>query len=178
MVEMTYLRRPEHRILEDRTSLKALVDLMPPLERKEFESYAALELESAFEGRRFIVFDLEGGAPTKIDTLTFGDFTIPKGRAPNCPATFQAAAGGAQDMTLSVIPIKLPDREVFLSIPQKFEFRWGGREFNGKVSFQPHFAVLIKTRHKHHHKLDGFTYCLSQKRFMQEYPLHAQEARM
>ena len=150
---------------------------MPPLECKEFESYAALELESAFEGRRFIVFDLDSGAPTNLQTLTLEAFSIPRGQAPSCPSIFQAA-GGAQRPLLSVVPVRLPHREVFMSIPQKFEFRWGGREFNGKVSFQPHFAVLIKTRHKHHHKLDGFTYCLSQKRFKQEYPLHSQEARM
>lgn len=164
----------DYKILEDRTSLNALTEMMPPPERDEYKAYAALELESSFHGRRMVVFDLERGEPTKIETFVVGDFWVTPDGPPSCSIRLRHG----QSAVISTVPSRFADRELFLSIPQRFEFRWGGREINGQVSFQAHFALLFKTRHKHHHALDGFTYCLSQKRFTQDYPKFIEEARV
>jgi hypothetical protein len=162
--------------LTDREALRELVQRMPPRERQEYDDYACLELESAFPGRRMIVFDLKNGEPWNIEDFLFTTFMYPAGGEPCAEYRFQGD-GRFESGRVGMVPSRYANREVFLSIPQKFEFRWGGRRAGDHVSFHPHFGLLIKTRHKLLHRVDGTTYCVSLKRFQSEFPAFADHVR-
>lgn len=163
-------------ILSDREALAALVAGMPPIQRGQYEDYKCLEMESAFPGRRMVVFDLREGRPWNIEDFLVTGFSFPRGGEPTMEYRFQEDGKfhvGRAGMT----PSRFSHREVYLSVPQRFEFRWGGRIIDDQLSFQPHFGLLIKTRHKLLHRVEGATYCVSLKRFQTDFPEFADHVR-
>ena len=81
------------------------------------------------------------------------------------------------DQLITPVPSRVANREVFLSIPQHFEFRWAGQEVGGDLEFRAHYAILIKTRSRDSLAIEGHTYCLTLKRFLEAYPALADEVR-
>lgn len=156
-------------VVPDRSTLLALQAQMPPVQRAQYLEYKCLELESTFPGRRFVVFTLRDGEPYNLEEFLVTAFFYPRGGEPEVEYRFQDD-GQFHHGRIGMVPSRFSHREVFLSIPQKFEFRWGGLTVDGKLSFQPHFGLLIKTRHKLMHRVDGATYCITLKRFQAEFP--------
>lgn len=163
-------------ILSDSASLQALIAEMPPIQQEQYNDYRCLEMESSFPGRRLIVFDLHDDEPRNIEEIYITDFFYTRGASPEAEYRFQHD-GRFKLARIGVVPTRFAHREVFLSIPQRFEFRWGGRTVDGQVSFRPHFGLLIKTRHKLVHRVEGATYCVSLKRFQAEFPRHVDQVR-
>ena len=158
--------------MDDRETLRALVSQLPPALLEEYNSYGSLTLESAFPGRKLVVFRVDGDRPKDVQILTFGDMVM---RASTGPEVTMFAPWLREPLTVGMVPVKVPGREIFLQVPQKFEFRWKGRNTPAGggaagVNFAPHYAVLIKSRSKPHLKTDGHELCVRLNQFREMYP--------
>lgn len=152
--------------LDDPGSFQALIDLMPEPERSEYKSYGALALESAFPGRKMVVYTLMGGRPSGVEILSFGEFTVNWETGPS----FTIMDSRGQTQVLAV-PKRLRPRDVFFHVPQSFTLKYKGRQrTSAGVDFVSHYAVLIKTRSKEMHQVDGHTYCVTLNRFRERFP--------
>jgi hypothetical protein len=152
--------------LDDRESLVALVNSMSRAEKETYQSFGALMLEAAFPNRRMVVYTLRNGRPSDIEILTFGDLEM-------------ARIGGATvhvadtkgEFEIGMVPTRYRSRDLFLHIPQNFTYKWKGkRNSEGKVQFVPHYAVLVKSRSKEIHQVEGHTYCATFNKFRERWP--------
>lgn len=152
--------------LDDPSSLKALVELMPEAEKEAYKDYKCLELESAFPGRKMVIYTLKDGKPSDIETISFGDFRVDWDNGPNFEV--QDSLGRT---VITPIPRRVRPRDVFLQVPQSFLLKYKGRAGGrSAVDFVSHYAVLIKTRSKEAHQVDGHTYCVALNRFRARFP--------
>ena len=152
--------------LDDGQSFKALVDSMPETEREEYRSYGALNLESAFPNRRMVVYTLKGKEPVQIEMLLFGDLEV--SRIPGPVVTVSDKQG---EFSISTVPARYRKRDLFLHVPQHFELKWKGKQNpGGTVQFVPHYAVLVKSRSKEIHQIEGHTYCVTLNKFWERWP--------
>lgn len=156
--------------LEDRESLEALISLMPEDLRRVYNLYTFRGMESAFPGRKFVVFTLNKGKPDNIEVLTFGAMRMSAEGGP----TVEVFSNRRPDpWAFGMIPAKLPGRDVFLHVPQKFEFKWKGkRSARDGVNFAPHYAVLIKSGSNPVSRADDQTYCVRLNQFWEMFPGH------
>lgn len=154
------------RFLDDAASLKALVEQMPSGAQQEYTEFKALNLESGFPNRRMVVYTLDGAEPVNISQLLLGDMEMTRVGGPSIMITDERGT-----VQVGVSPQKWRDRHLFLHIPQNFIFKWKGKDTGAKgVHFVPHYAVLIKTRSKEHHQVDGDTYCVTLNKFTERFP--------
>lgn len=152
--------------LDDPESLQALIALMPAGERDEYLALKALNLEAGFPNRRMIVYTLDGATPTRLSMLLLGDMEMTRIGGPTITVTDEKGLA-----VVSVHPERWRDRDLFLHIPQNFIFKWKGKDTGAKgLQFVPHYAVLIKTRSKEHHQVDGDTYCATLNQFRERFP--------
>lgn len=154
----------ESRFLDDKESLQAIVAGLSERDRAEYESYGALTLESAFQGRKFVCYRLQSGAPKDVLLLTTGEFWV------------QSQLGAFMDVLglpvpeVGTLPVKVPDHDVFIQIPQNFIFKWKGKRTSKGLQFAPHYAVLIKSRSREHLQVDGHSYCVTLNKFRERFP--------
>ena len=152
--------------LDDPSSMKALIELMPEPERQEYKDYKCLELESAFPGRKMVVYTLTGGKPSDITVISFGDFRVDWDNGPNFEVHDSLGL-----TVITSIPRRVRPRDVFLQVPQSFLLKYKGRTGGrSAVDFVSHYAVLIKTRSKEAHQVDGHTYCVALNKFRARFP--------
>ena len=152
--------------LDDAQSLKALIQKMPDDERREYLGYGALSLESCFPSRKMVVYTLQKLQPSDIDVISFGDFRVDWDMGPSCEVQDRLGTS-----TVVCTPRRLRPRELFLHIPQNFQLKYRGRQDSQTVvHFVSHFAVLIKTRSKEMHQVDGHTYLTTLNNFRERFP--------
>lgn len=152
--------------LDDHASLLALVREMPRPEREEYADYGALNMQAAFPNRKMVVYTLRDGRPDGIEILTFGDLEMNRVGGPLVHV--EDLRGG---FSIGPVPSRYRDRELFLHVPQNFVFKWKGKQVSdGKVQFVPHYAVLMKTRSKEIHQIEGHTYCVTFNDFKERFP--------
>jgi hypothetical protein len=153
--------------LDDRESLEILVNQLHPAAREDYRSYTSLSAESCFPGRKMVVYTLKNGKPTDIEILHFGQMWMPEYKGP----MFEVSSDRHKEPTsIGLTPVKLWNREIYLSAPQKFELRWRGKRVRDEVHFAPHYMVLIKSRSKPHLNVNGDTYCVRFNQFMDQFP--------
>lgn len=162
----------EKRYLSDKESMQAIIDGMPAAERKLHEEFKWKAMEPCFPGRRMVVYDIRRGMPVNVDTFGFGELAVGVKETPTARLQFKL-----REHLITPTPSLLPGRKVFLSLPQNFVFRWAGQEINGDLEFRTHYAVLIKTQSRDALEMDGHTYCVTLKRFLERYPQMADEVR-
>jgi hypothetical protein len=152
--------------LDDPASLAALIDSMPREARDQYKSYGALMLEAAFPNRKMVVYTLKGGRPADVEMLTFGDLEMARIGGPQ---VYVADSKG--EFSIGVVPTQYRQRDLFLHVPQNFTFKWKGKQISvGKVQFVPHYAVLVKSRSKELHQVEGHTYCATFNKFRERWP--------
>lgn len=162
----------ERRHLTDKQSMEAIIEGMPQRDRIDFLSMKWLSMEPAFPGRKMVVYTLRDGRPQDIEVISFGEIAVGIKEEPTVRIIYRNT-----DQLLTVTPQRLAKREIFLSIPQNFIFRWAGQEINGGLEFRAQYAVLIKSRSRDALSIEGHTYCLTLKRFLEAYPKLADEVR-
>jgi hypothetical protein len=153
------------RFLDDDDSLAALVGQLTPTERSEYESLRALSLESGFPNRRMVIYTLAEGRPVNLSMLVLGDMEMTRIGGPTIDVRDEHGS-----VFVGVSPIKWRDRNLYIHVPQNFIFKWKGKDTARGVQFVPHYAMLIKTRSKEHHQIDGDTYCTTLNRFKERFP--------
>lgn len=155
------------RFLEDRASLDAIVKCMPDFARAEYLSYGALELLAGFPNRQLVVYTLARGRPTDIELLRLGNMQLVGYSGPTVEV-----AGEQESVLVGVTPVQiLPGRDLFLQVPQRFEFKWKGKvSDSGGVQFAPHYTILTKTRSKEFHQVESHTYCVTLNQFRERFP--------
>lgn len=156
----------EKTFLDDKESLQALINSMPADEQAEYKSYRALGLESAFPGRKMVIYTMKEGKPSDIEVITFGGFNCNWDNGPHVEV-----ADSRGQMQIDAVPRRFRPRDLFLHIPQNFTLKYKGRA-NGKsaVDFVSHYAVLVKTKSKDIHQVDGHTYCVTLNKFRDRFP--------
>lgn len=152
--------------LDDHESLAALIGCMPRQELDDYKTYGALSIEACFPNRRMVVYTLRGNRPTDIEMLQFGDIEI--SRVGGAHVTVRDSQG---EFSIGFVPTRYRARDLFLHIPQNFVFKWKGKQVpGGKIQFVPHYAVLVKTRSKEVHQVEGHTYCSTFNDFRKRWP--------
>ena len=156
----------EARFLDDRASLDAIVAQMGDTERLPYLGYGARSLEAGFPNRRLVVYRLEAGAPVDTDVLMLGYMEMTKFDGP-----IITVADAKGEVVVGLQPVRWRNRDLFLHIPQTFEFKWKGKESGrGKLQFAPHYAILIKTKSRENLQVDGDTYCVTLNKFRERFP--------
>ncbi len=158
--------------MDDRESLDALIQQMPADDLQDYQEFKSLTMDSAFPGRKFVVYDIVGGKPTNVELLTFGAMRMSERVGPSVEVTSSNLTKGV--VAVGMVPVKVPGRQLFLHLPQRFEFKWKARALKSGegVNFAPHYAVLIKTRNRPAMQVDGDTYCVRLNQFRELYPAH------
>jgi hypothetical protein len=152
--------------LDDNQSLKALVEVMPETEKEEYRNFGSLALESVFPNRRMVVYTLRGGEPTDIRMVLFGDLHMDRIKGPTTTITDETG-----DIEVGPVPTRYRNMDLFFHVPQKFEFKWKGKQVaSGGVQFAPHYAILVKTRSREIHQVEGHTYCVTLNKFWERFP--------
>lgn len=152
--------------LDDEQSLQALVELMPAGEREEYNDFGSRSLESVFPNRRMVVYTLRSGQPENIRMVLFGDIHMDRIKGPT--ATIEDESG---EIEIGAVPTRYRNRDLFFHIPQNFVFKWKGKRTpTGSVQFAPHYAVLVKTRSREIHQIEGHTYCVTLNKFWERFP--------
>ncbi len=154
------------RFLDDRESLVAIVNSMPPGHREVYDQYGALVKEAVFPNRKLVVYTLLDGRPQNISMLTVGDISLDRINGP--VATISDEKGSEK---VSVTPTRWRGRDLFLQVPQHFELKWTGKAAGeGVVHFLPSYALLFKTKSKEFHQVEGHTYVVTLNRFRERWP--------
>lgn len=154
------------RFLDDKESLDALIEQMDPREHGEYLAYGALGKEAAFPNRKLIVYTLRSGLPDNVSILNMGYLTVTRDGGP-----VVEISDTEHTQNVSVTPSRWRDRDLFLQIPQHFEFKWTGKDAGDRgVQFVPLYALLIKARSKEFHQVEGHTYCVTLNRFRERFP--------
>lgn len=152
--------------LEDGPSLEALVERLPAPALAEYRSFGALSLESVFPSRRMLVYTLRGQQPERVAQLVFGQFTVDWGNGPAA----EISCEGVKTL-VTTTPTRVAQRDLFLHIPQNFVLKYKGRRNPPVgVDFVSHYAVLIKTRSKEIHQVEGHTCCVTLNKFRERFP--------
>lgn len=162
----------EKRYLTDQESMEELVALMPEQDQRLHADFRYRSMEPCFPGRRLVIYTLRRGEPTDIELVHFGELAVGVKATPTAKYVYR---GGEHLVTPT--PAKVRGQEVFLSLPQNFVFRFAGQEVNGTLEFRAHYAVLIKTRSRDALEVEGHTYCVTLKRFLDRYPHKSEEVR-
>lgn len=154
------------RFLDDRESLVAIVNSMPPGHREVYDQYGALVKEAVFPNRKLVVYTLLDGRPQNISMLTVGDISLDRINGP--VATISDEKGSEK---VSVTPTRWRGLDLFLQVPQHFELKWTGKAAGeGVVHFLPSYALLFKTKSKEFHQVEGHTYVVTLNRFRERWP--------
>ena len=152
--------------LNDKQSLDALVAKLREPFLTEYKAFKNLALESAFPGRKFVVYTMRGGVPTDIEIISTGEFRCDYESG---PSTRLEDSRGYTDIT--TIPRRLSHREVYFHIPQNFTLKYTGRRVDeNRVDFVSHYALLIKTRSSEDYSQEGFQHCVTLNRFRERHP--------
>lgn len=158
--------KPSTKYLEDKDSFNAIIDRMDIQWKATYKEYKAMALESAFPGRKMIVYTLRKGVPTDVMTIVFGSMVVTPEDGPMVDVS-----GGGWSTVLTVSPTKWRDRDLFLHMPQNFIFKWKGKNVgNWAIQFAPHYAVLMKTKSAEHLQIESHTYCTTLNRFRERFP--------
>lgn len=152
--------------MDDPESLKALIEQIQEPEKTEYKSYGALTIEAVFPSRKMVVYALKAGAPSDIEVISFGSFMCDWDSGPH--ASVEIASAKVQ---VGTTPTRLASRDVFMHIPQQFTLKYKGRRSpRSGVEFISHYAVLVKTRSKEIHQVEGHTYCVTLNKFRERFP--------
>lgn len=154
------------RFLDDAQSLKAIIATLPPIARGDYESYQSRTMEVVFPNRYLVVYTVRQARPSAIELWRFGDIVMERLSGPVAEVILP-------DNTLtlvSVTPKKVGQRDVYLHIPQSFEFKWRGKDAPKGIQFVPHYAVLVKTKTREHAQVEGHTYCTTMNKFQERFP--------
>ena len=152
--------------LDDRASFEELLYGMPEDELRVYDSYGALSMEFTFPGRNMVVYTLSKGRPKDIVVITFGELKIDSKYGPRFSITDPDG-----ELPVSAVPERYRNRDLFLQVPQNFTLRYRGvRTPNQGVTFVPHYAVLVKTRSKEIHQIEGHQYCVTIAKFRDRFP--------
>lgn len=152
--------------LDDPASLRALVDLMPADEKERYLDFKCLSLEAAFPGRKMVVYTLKSGRPAGTEIISFGDLRVDWETGPS--ATVEDPRGKTE---LTTVPRRITPWDLYLHIPQTFTLHYKGRRAPDKgVQFVAHYAVLVKTRSKEIHQVEGHQYCVTLNSFRERFP--------
>jgi hypothetical protein len=136
--------------------------------RAEYLAYKSLSVEAGFPERRLVVYDLSPKGPTNIEVLTLKDLTLPPQGGPVIRVKNEQLS---TETPVGVVPTRIGQRDVFLHVPQRFEFKWKGKRVSREgVHFAPHYAVLVKTRNQPRLKVVGHTYCVKLGDFWEMFP--------
>lgn len=152
--------------LDDNESLRAIVDGLPAHLSREYWEMGALSKEALFPNRVMVLYTLRGGKPDAIELLKFGDITVTRIQGP-----VVEVFSNRPPVEISVTPAKWFDRDLFMHVPQHFEFKWTGKRTpEGRVQFAPNYAMLFKTRSREHMQVEGHTYCVTLNKFRERFP--------
>lgn len=162
----------DKRYLSDAETLDALIESMPQADRVLYHTFRWRAMEPCFPGRRMVVYEIRNGQPVNVDSFGFGELAMGVKDTPTAKLSFKL-----RDHLITPVPTKIPGRDVFISLPQNFIFRWAGQEINGDLEFRAHYAILIKTQSRDALEIEGHTYCVTLKRFLERYPRMADEVR-
>lgn len=154
------------RFMDDRESFDLIVEGLDGDVKQEYNSYGWRFLLPAFPGRKLVIYTLVGGTPRNIEVVTIDSIDVDTLGGPTAEV-----AGPSHVGVLTVYPQKFGKRDVFLHIPQKFEFRWKAKYVPSKgIQFGPHYAVMVKTRSKELLQIEGHTYCTTPNDFAERFP--------
>ncbi len=154
--------------LDDKESFEALVDRLPPAEARTYRSLRHLQMESAFPGRKMVLYTLHQGRPSGVTLLTFGTLRLDPSQGPLVQVSMDDNEGSFE---VGTVPVSLLGGRLFLQVPQKFEFRWSGKQTQrNEVHFAPHYAMLFKSRNRPDRAQDGDTCCVRLNIFREMYP--------
>jgi len=141
--------------LTARDHFDALVARMQPEALALHTTLIHARIETAFQGRHFVVYQMVEREPEQIDRIIVNDF--------NCNERYGASSEiisveTNRVLTVGYAPVQLFHYPVFLSIPLHAKIRWsvpGNNLDAGSLAF----PMLVRTRSRLHLRERGVVYC-------------------
>lgn len=142
-----------------------LVTRLEPKVLALYNSTKHVRVETAFRGRQFVIYRMEGRDPKVIDRVTVLDFICNDEQGST--AEIKSETTG-QTLTLGYSPVQVPGHAIFLSLPLHGKIRWSASPSNidsGSLGF----PVVIRTMSRLHLRERGVTYMESGTEFGKEF---------
>lgn len=144
---------------------QTFVDGLPPELRTLYGSMLHVRTETAFTGRRFVVFRNGASGPKVLDVLTVTDFGAD---SRNGQWMVLARRGADETLRVGYAPENLFDFPLFMWLPLHGKLRWSG-DSSGRGSLA--FPVVIRTQSRLHLRERGVVYCETSPVFCKEFDL-------
>lgn len=142
----------------------SLVAKLTPRDLAAYHRTFHVRVETAFAGRYFIVYEMQGDTPVELNRIIVKDFhcTDEEGAS----AQVELASTG-QSMVVGYQPVKAWDYPFFLFLPLHSLLRWGKPPDSDKGSLG--FPILIRTQMRKSLRSQGVIYCETGGRFGKEF---------
>lgn len=136
------MQRPIY--LQQREVFLSLIDrLRDPVKRRLFDSMPHRMANAATPGFSFRIFRWDG--EYEQDTIMFEivSFWVREDGIPACEIKRKDTG---EHLTVDTTPTQLWDREIFMFMPQHFEYSVSGVQRSSGIEYRPRFTVLFQAR--------------------------------
>lgn len=161
--------------LSEAESTADLVGRIKESDRPTFEDFGHTRIEAVFDGRLLVVYKprgLEGNrthkSPEVLTTLKVRSFACTSQGGPEIEIE-DLTTGERQ--TITPIPARAFDYDLFLSVPPALRVRWDvRRDDGGRMVRSLAYAMLIKAKNRSDWYSYGVTYAETPNRFRELFP--------
>lgn len=160
--------------LSEEDNLADLNARIPGDDRDVFQNFGHLRIEPAFDRRIFVVYKPRGLTregqhrdPEILTTLKVVSLSVDSVKGASCRIEDQTT--GAQQ-TLSYIPHRVFDYNVFMAVPPILRLRWDARPWEKGIDRSLAYGLLIKTKNRSDYYSAGNTYVEPPNRFRNLFP--------
>lgn len=128
-------------------------------------------VEAAYTNRKFVVYKMVAGAPSKIATLCVLDFLCDD--EVGCSAQIEWMDSDLDPVTIGYAPTQLWDLPIFVHLPVNQKVRWSAREDNPEDQSLS-FLVVVRTQTRRNLRENGAIYMETYRSYQEEFhPKHA-----
>jgi hypothetical protein len=147
-----------------------LVTRLDPKTLTLYNASKHVRVETAFHGRQFVIYQMDGRDPKVLDRVTVNDFECTDEFGASCEMTSMVTQ---TTQIVGYTPVQMFGHPVFVSLPLHAKLRWAAPASDidaGSLAF----PMVIRTMSRLHMRERGVTYFEAGPAFGQEFdPKHS-----
>lgn len=142
--------------ISNREVFNSLIDRMEDENKRElFEQFSCRIPNEARPNNAFNLYVWDGKRSTNVLLFRIVSFWIEEDGIPRCIVQREDTN---ETILIDTTPTLLWDREVFMFMPQNFEYAITGTLHGSMLKYAPQFKVLFQTRHRAMERVPGTHY--------------------
>lgn len=143
-----------------------LVETMPPEAAKTYRTMRHTRIEPAYRNRKFIVYEMNGDRPKKLDTVLVYDFVADDVEGTSMQLELESRPG--ELLLVGYAPVQVFHFPVFVCLPPNNKLRWSARRDN-PTDPSLSFLMVIRTQSRRHRREKGVIYMETSWSFEEEF---------